>query len=191
MRPRRGQFEQTYIQEPSIRLIKLHGSVDAWWVPGDETGATMGTFRPLPWGEETRPEQWDPDLQPSGREPFIIPPVSSKSPFYRNPITRHLWRDAAQALATERVSIVGYSVPLTDLTTANMLEHSIGRLNRGNAVQQIDVVDPYPKAALESLAGLGVPDSKIRLFEDVSQWVDDLVANDPGGQSLTVAPYGE
>jgi hypothetical protein len=54
-------------------------------------------------------------------------------------------------LATERVSIVGYSVPLTDLTTANMLEHSIGRLNRGNAVQQIDVVDPYPKAALESL----------------------------------------
>jgi hypothetical protein len=72
-----------------------------------------------------------------------------------------------------------------------MLEHSIGRLNRGNAVQQIDVVDPYPKAALESLAGLGVPDSKIRLFEDVSQWVDDLVANDPGGQSLTVAPYGE
>lgn len=50
MRPWRGQFEPTYIQEPSIRLVKLHGSVDAWWVPGDETGATIGTFKPHPLG---------------------------------------------------------------------------------------------------------------------------------------------
>lgn len=189
-RPRRGYFEQTYVQEPSIRLVKLHGSVDAWWVPGDETGATIGTFQPLPWGEKPRPEEWDPDLQPSGREPFIIPPVSSKSPFYRNPITKHLWRDAARALAVERVSIVGYSVPLTDLTTANMLEHSLGRLNKGDAVQQIDVVDPFPAATLKSLDDLGVPDASIKHFEDVSQWVEDLVATAPEGHSLTAYPYG-
>mgnify|MGYP003575560077 CR=1 FL=1 len=189
-RPRRGHFEPEYAQEPSIRLVKLHGSVDAWWVPGDETGATLGTFRPLQWGEGTRPEQWNPDLQPSGREPFIIPPVSTKSPFYRNPITRHLWRDAAQALQDERVSIVGYSVPLTDLTTANMLEHTIGRLSRNNSRQQIDVVDPYPDAVLASLASLGVPDSKIKTFDDVSRWVDDLAASAPGTYPFTVAPYG-
>ncbi|MGM0930412.1 MAG: hypothetical protein ACQEXN_11970 [Actinomycetota bacterium] len=191
MRPRRGHFEETYVQEPSVRLVKLHGSVDAWWVPGDETGATIGTFRPLPWGHDGRPEQWDPELQPAGREPFIIPPVSSKSPFYRNPITRHLWRDAAQTLTAERISIVGYSVPLTDLTTASMLEHTIGRLDRADAVKQIDVVDPYPDTVLTSLAGLGVPRSKVRHFESVPEWVDDLAATKPGGQSLKVTPYGE
>ena len=79
----------------------------------------------------------------------------------------------AHALAAERVSIVGYSVPLTDLTTANMLEHSTGRPNGGNAVQQIDVVDPYPQATLQSPKDLGVPASSITHFEDVELWVED------------------
>ena len=185
----RGQVQQEFVQEPSIRLIKLHGSVDAWWVPNDETGATIGTFRPLPWGEPARREQWDPDFQPSGRQPFIIPPVSSKSPFYRNPVTRHLWRDAAEALMNgDRISIVGYSVPLTDLTTANMLEHTIGRLDKSNRDRQIDVVDPYPKAALDSLAGIGVPQSRIKHFETVSQWVEDLARATPMGYK-SVVPF--
>lgn len=71
-----------------------------------------------------------------------------------------------------------------------MLEDSIGRLNGGNAVQQIDVVDPYPEAALKSLKDLGVPDSSINRFKHVSQWVEDLIANAADGQSLTVHPYG-
>lgn len=189
--PRRGHFQQTHVQEPSIRLIKLHGSVDAWWVPGDQTGATIGTFRPLPWGHDERPEQWDPELQPAGREPFIIPPVSSKSPFYRNPITRHLWRDAAQSLTQERVSVVGYSVPMTDLTTASMLEYTLGRLGRSASVKQIDVVDPYPESVLESLSALGVESSRIRQFSSVPEWVDDLIVTEFGGQLPAVAPYGE
>lgn len=60
-----------------------------------------------------------------------------------------------------------------------MLEHSIGRLNGGNAVQQINVVDPRPEAALKSLKDLGVPDSSIDRFEHVSQWGEDLIANAP------------
>ncbi|MGG5753649.1 hypothetical protein ACQ3I4_13645 [Zafaria sp. Z1313] len=189
--PRRGHAQVSYVQEPSFSLVKLHGSIDAWWVPGDETGATIGTFRPQAWGSERRPEQWDPDLQPAGREPFIIPPVSSKSPFYRNPITRHLWRDAAHALAAERVSIVGYSVPMTDLTTASMLEHALGRLDTANSANQIDVVDINASLVKESLTALGVDESKIHLFEGVSDWVEDLIDTDLNGQPPAISPYGE
>lgn len=88
----------------------------------------------------------------------------------------------------DRISIVGYSVPLTDLTTANMLEHTIGRLDKSNRIRQIDVVDPYPKAALDSLAGIGVPQSQIKHFETVSQWVEDLARATPMGYQ-SVVPF--
>lgn len=185
--PRRGVPEEYFVQEPSIRLTKLHGSVDAWWVPGDETGSTIGSFGPLSWGERSRDHEWDPDLRPTGRSPFIIPPVSSKSPFYKNPVTRHLWRDAANSLAdAERVSIVGYSVPMTDLTTASMLEHT---LSGDGAVKQIDVVDPFPEGVCNSLESLGISSNLIKTFNSVPEWVDDLIQSELGGSGPAIVPF--
>jgi hypothetical protein len=100
----------------TFRLLKLHGSLDWWAVPKDVSGATLnreetyGTFeRPAELTDEERHRTLH------GRERFIIPPLSLKGTYYRNPLTRELWRQADQALhRATRISIVGYSIPPAD-----------------------------------------------------------------------------
>lgn len=108
----------------SMRLLKLHGSVDWWWAPPDPTGATIlregiyGRF-----GAPTRMSDQDRrDLLP-GRERFIAPPVVSKSTYFDNPITRQLWQDAFESLRNaERIALVGYSLPSTDHMAFGLLQ---------------------------------------------------------------------
>jgi len=86
-----------------------------------------------------------------GREPFIVPPSATKSGYYRNPLTRELWRTAFEALhAAGRISLVGYSLPPADLVMSGMLASAI----RGRDVP-IEVVNPCPEGPSERLLGLG------------------------------------
>jgi hypothetical protein len=137
---------------PTMRLLKLHGSLGWWWVPNDASGATiargevLSTFgNPVAMTDEQRRSL-------PGREPFIVPPLATKSPYYRNPLTRQLWRDAFAAISTaDRVSFIGYSIPPMDLVMAGVLDGAL----RGRQVN-LDVVDLEPKgvvARLESLIG--------------------------------------
>ena len=136
----------------TFRLLKLHGSLDWWAVPHDTSGATLnreetrGTFgAPYEMSSEQRQRELP------GRERFIIPPLSTKSTYYQNPLTRELWQQAYQALqGANRISIVGYSLPSADLVMANMLRGALS--NREVAV---DVVNPDPDALAERLVGLG------------------------------------
>jgi hypothetical protein len=133
----------------TFRLIKLHGSVDCWWVRGDATGATIIRAHPLaePWTAE-RPQR----DAPPGRTPFVVPPAAAKSSFYRNPVTRELWQRAAEALGNaDRVALVGYSVPVTDLVTSGMLADRL----TGRTVT-VDVVNPCPRPPVKALARIGI-----------------------------------
>jgi hypothetical protein len=133
----------------TFRLIKLHGSVDCWWVKGDATGTTIVRAHPV--AERWIAGQRQRDAPP-GRTPFIVPPAAAKSGFYRNPITRELWQRAAEALGdAERVALVGYSVPVTDLVTSGMLADRLA----GRSVS-VDVVNPCPEPPVEALARLGI-----------------------------------
>jgi hypothetical protein len=75
----------------SMRLLKLHGSVDWWWAPPDQTGATIlregvyGTF-----GNARRMSDLVRRDYLPGRERFIVPPLATKSTYFDNPITRQL-----------------------------------------------------------------------------------------------------
>jgi hypothetical protein len=72
-----------------------------------------------------------------GRVPFVVPPSAVKSPYYRNPITREIWLQAAESLRqADRVFVVGYSLPPTDLTFAGMLTDALRDL--------ISAGDPSP-----------------------------------------------
>lgn len=164
---------------PSFRLIKLHGSLDTYWVRGDTTGSTIVRLRPSIWGRGNGArESWDPDLALTGREPFIIPPASSKSAYYSNPVTRHLWRDAAVALSQSnaRVALVGYSLPLTDLTTVGMLQHTLAQTHGPRRVQ---VVNPSPGPVVDTLRQIGVPGDRIQVMESIEDWVGELVRDYP------------
>ncbi|MGO9963012.1 MAG: hypothetical protein ACLPUG_06230 [Acidimicrobiales bacterium] len=137
---------------PTFRLLKLHGSLDWWWVPSDWTGATLARVDttsvfgdPQSMSDETR------RLVLPGREPFIVPPSATKSGYYRNPLTRELWRTAFEKLhAAERISLVGYSLPPADLVMSGMLVSAV----RGRDVP-IEVVNPCPDGPHDRLLGLG------------------------------------
>jgi hypothetical protein len=142
----------------TFRLLKLHGSIDIFWVPDDRSGGTINRF---PMGRRWMSEAVDPrlrDVRLPGRSPFIVPPSATKSAFYDNPLSRQLWREAAEALSlAEAVDIIGYSMPPTDLVVSNMLRQSLA-----GSTSSVDVVNLNPDPVLESLSSLGVDATRVR-----------------------------
>ncbi len=144
--------------EPTLRLLKLHGSLNTFWVPGDRSGSTINRWELF--GGWEHPEPVDADRRARelpGRVPFIVPPAAAKSAFYNNPITREFWRRAALALErSQRVIFLGYSMPATDLVTSGMLADHLTSHD-----VTIDVVDMNPTPILERLERLGVERSRV------------------------------
>lgn len=136
----------------TFRLLKLHGSVDCWWVNGDVTGATIVGSRGGGWRHD-EPGRGDHvrDGAVPGRTPFVVPPAAAKSHFYRNPVTRELWQQAAAALeAADTVALIGYSLPITDLVTSGMFADRLS--GRGVTVEVVNPDPGPPLGALERLA---------------------------------------
>lgn len=134
-------------------LLKMHGSTNWWWVPGDKVGATFekSAFGGR-WGKPTAAEPM------RGREPFVIPPVAVKSDYYDVSMTREDWLAARTALeAAKRVILLGYSAPATDLTVASLLS--------GYAAPDVPyvVVDTAPQEVVSRLRRFGLAD--VTLFE--------------------------
>lgn len=76
-----------------------------------------------------------------GRERMLVPPSSLKSAYYDNPVTREVWSRAYEALCSaDVITLVGYSLPQTDLTTVGMLNEAA---SAGN-LAEIRVVNPSP-----------------------------------------------
>jgi hypothetical protein len=170
--PSPGMFGPT--MTPSFRLLKLHGSVDTYWVPGDLAGATILRVTDSVWvpgGGMSNPNLNIARLAP-GRVPFVVPPASAKSAFFANPITRQLWRTAAQGLAMcDRIVVIGYSVPPTDIVASAMLVDA-QRINDAC----IDVVNPDPDPVIQHLVtDAGVPARQVRLAaSSCEEYVDQL-----------------
>lgn len=153
-------------QSKTLRLIKLHGSIDTYWVKGDATGSTIQRWA----GTAAKRKEILP-----GREPFIVPPSATKTPFYRNPLTRQLWMDASTALSNaSQVSLIGYSFPETDLVTAGMFGEQLSE-----TASQITVVNPHPSEPIETLQNLGISGYRLDSVDDVDTYVTMLEADLP------------
>jgi len=130
--------------------LKLHGSIDCWWVNGDATGATI-VRTPGGW-KDVAPSYARQGAVP-GRAPFLVPPAAGKSWFFQNPLIREVWQRAAAALQeAPAVAFLGYSFPLTDLVTSGMVADRLG----GREVL-VEVVNRSPGVPLDNLCRLGVP----------------------------------
>lgn len=158
-----------------FRLLKLHGSLSWYWVPGDQTGSTVQRWR-LP-GSFGKPEPTDEDerrrLLPG--EPFVVPPASLKSDYLRNPVTRDIWRRAGEAVATAaRVVVIGYSLPVADVAMSGMLAQALSapampydeddelfelsdELAEGGVTGLVEVVNPRFGEVASRLRRLGIP----------------------------------
>lgn len=157
----------------SFQLWKLHGSVNWYWVPEDSSGATLERV-PLFDGAVEGEGSFDPARWLPGREPYIVPPVATKSVFYGGPLTTHLWQAASGALtASNDLVIMGYSMPVTDLTTLGLLRESF----RHKRALRVTVCDPHPAPVVERLRGLLSPETELEVttyggFDAVSNFVD-------------------
>jgi hypothetical protein len=142
--------------EETFRLLKLHGSLNWWWVPGDVTGGTINRW--VTTGIEAPDSERiaEREREMPGRSRFIVPPSALKSAFYANPLTRELWRRAARAAAAaDELYLVGYSLPRTDLVTVGMLRDRIGPNTK------VIIVNPDPEEVQRQVEHIGVANEHI------------------------------
>ena len=165
--PGNARWGEAFTQ--SFHLLKLHGSLNWWWVPGDATGSTINRWITT---------ELDPaglsghDRELPGRSRFIVPPSSLKSGFYANPFTRQLWQRAAGAVSeANECYFVGYSLPRTDLVTVGMLRERL------RPDVRLVVVNPDPRSVCEQLARMGLDDDNIEVIDGldcVARFTDEL-----------------
>ncbi|MGH3157047.1 MAG: hypothetical protein ACRDNF_10780, partial [Streptosporangiaceae bacterium] len=155
----------------TLRLLKLHGSLSWYWVPRDASGVSIAR-RDLPgaFGAPNLYTEEERRRRLPGRVPFVVPPSAVKSPYYRNPVIREIWQQAAERLRrAARVFILGYSLPPADLTFAGMLTDAL----RGSTAS-LTVVDPRADMVQARLTSLGFTEDRVRAFEYESSPVADF-----------------
>jgi hypothetical protein len=106
----------------TFRLLKLHGS-RTWLYSGRESffgEAIYDATSFQSWGsEDVHQRPW----LLEDKVPLVVPPTSGKAGFFNNETVRLQWRLAYQALQeADRIFIVGYSLPPTDLLTRLLLQ---------------------------------------------------------------------
>lgn len=138
-----GEFDKSTAPHRTFRLWKLHGSTNWFWTPGDPSGASA-VRTPLP-GTYGAPKPRDADeahWRAPGRERLLVPPSSLKSPYYANPVSREVWARGFEGLARSNVvTLIGYSLPPSDLTTAGMLTEAMAR----GHIREVRVIDLNPE----------------------------------------------
>lgn len=149
-------------EPPTFALLKLHGSLDWFWLPTDASGDSI--LR-APMNQEPSSTT---KAMLAGKERFVVPPLSAKSRLYSLGIVRELWRRAADALShASRIIFIGYSLPLTDLSLTALLVHAVG------AQPDVWVVDRDPAPVKQRLLDLGVTSADIRATTSVAEFVDE------------------
>lgn len=145
-----GEQRQPAPRGSTFRLLKLHGSLDWFWSPGDSTGATLRRTTVQSHFREPRDEAEWREREAPGLEPFIVPPTATKSAYYNNPITRWVWGQATEALRrADRITLIGYSFPQTDLVMSGMLANSAR--SREVILEAVNTHPVVPKRHLRQL----------------------------------------
>ncbi len=116
----------------TFSYLKLHGSLN-WYYSGrtDFYGETIYYSNVLQYGP--------PPVLHRDKEMLLIPPVYEKTGYFNNESVRRLWRDAGTALAeAERVFVIGYSLPSSDLGMGLFLLHNQPVLAADTYIVNID-----------------------------------------------------
>ena len=180
----------------TFKLLKLHGSTDCWWFPGDSTGSTIvrlyyseepnrvyenassldnlfalksGSSPPdgmSPLNEDQIRNKFVPGLSR-----FIVPPTLGKNAFYSNPVMYELWKQARSAIANaSEIHLVGYSLPTADIASIGML----GELAKNSAKVYIANIDPHSVKTVVKENKIKDRIAEIFSFESINCWMDDF-----------------
>lgn len=151
----------------TFSLLKLHGSCN-WWYSGPEAppgDAVFVTGWQDPW--QVAADRNDAELV-IDKVPLVVPPTLQKEPFYSNSTLRAQWEQARIWIENaDRVVMMGYSLPPTDLTSRLLL--STARMNG-----ELEVVDIDPTA--EARVGKSLPGWAVRQqfsgSDCIAEWVE-------------------
>jgi hypothetical protein len=134
----------------SMYLLKLHGSVN-WWAkhghPSPYTADAITHFEewwtiPEYEGDLKKHQQFLPSVvkQYLDPEPFIVPPVLTKSDLVEQPVLRVIWSRAFDVLKeADKATFVGYSLPVTDIAASTLFRESLAHLKPSD-VKVVDYV---------------------------------------------------
>jgi len=144
----------------SFALCKLHGSTSWYWHPEGFNRGVVDVGIEERWPGSASAAEHPPLAERVGaREPFIVPPTSPKGPFFHHDTLRHHWNHAhKQLLEADRVWMVGYSLPVTDMVAGALLASAADRPT------QLTVVNRDPTPVRERLQRL-VPGVEIGIVE--------------------------
>ena len=167
----------------SFTFFKLHGSVN-WYYSGSDsiTGETLYYTSVDGWGSELHRES-ESALRVNDKVPLIVPPTTEKSAFFRHESMRQIWTQAALAIGEcDRLFVIGYSLPVTDLAIRLFL---IDSGSTGAPKKELLIVNSDPGAVrryrelLEST--FDVRDSYIGP-DAVERFVDDVCRDANGDE---------
>ena len=175
--PARGGWDAG-VPKQTFHLLKLHGSTNWFRRPGDRSSATLVSW----WlegeaeGDAARPDESAAKRRMlPGTRAFVVPPSSTKSAFYDNPLVEELWRSARRALEeATKVSLLGYSMPPTDTVTSNLLRKTLVESPAG-VESSVEVVNPDPGIIVERLVAMGVSKDRITVIDSVDNYARNYV----------------
>jgi len=151
----------------SFRYMKLHGSIHWYWDPMTRSADSMADVGlPAKWRLSSEGEAWHPEDLVPGRRPVIVPPTTSKTAFFNNPVIRHQWRQAFEAMRrARRVVLIGYSLPIYDVLVGSLLDDAA---RQGKSIKAT-VVDVDPGPVEQRLVSLGY--AVTRSFDNIGDFV--------------------
>jgi hypothetical protein len=153
---------------PAFKLLKLHGSL-SWWYSGPDAEQSD----PIYWmgwrgrfGDGIQPlwPEFGGESLVMDKLPMLVPPAATKTPFYKNRLLAAQWAQAAEALrAAEELVLMGYSIPVTDLTVRTLIATQF----KGRTIVPVNQ-DPDVVARARELGDRRSPPNVIDAFIDPS-----------------------
>lgn len=168
-------FKPKFLAAPppvrTFRLLKPHGSLSWYSVPGDATGSTLQRWElPGSFGSPLTHDEEDRQRALPGMEPFIVPPAALKGGYLANAVVRQIGRRAHHALCeANRVVLVGHSLPLADQSFAGMLSEALG--GREVPVEVVNLDAAPVRARLGRLGLLTDPGRDLTGLDSIRTWV--------------------
>ena len=151
--PAEPTFDTDEDDAQGIAVLKLHGSLN-WYSRHNTPNPTRGrVFDPTRLIRITTRKSINPamtlDVKPGARLkftfPLVVPPVVHKSSILHEDL-KPVWRVAEERLErADRVIIFGYSCPINDWESANLVCRA---LTENPGLTEISVIDPDPSVLL-------------------------------------------
>lgn len=136
--------------DPSLPILKLHGSLNWVWRAPTLEDARNSIPRPGAAIYCLTGQRIEGDLELDEEEtdryllPLVVPPIYEKGPQYRG-FLAPLWADARRALkAADRLIVFGYSFPTADFSARSLLR---GALHESAKLSEVAVIDMNPSVA--------------------------------------------